>query len=110
MSRSTKASVAPAFARLVVPAPGSKSVVPLKDPVTYTRFEASVVMPTPRSAPVLPTPLTHCRAPASLSLSTKMSVLPALVRFVAVPPGLKFTTPVYWPVTSTLLALSTAMP
>ena len=104
-------SVPPTLVRLLVPAPGSKSAVPWKDPVVSTLPEASTAMLLPRSIALPPRCRAQTKLPALSSLETKMSWLPpALDRLTVPAPGSKSTDPMKKPVVSTLPAASTAMP
>src|SRR6218665_1406129 len=93
----------------LVPGPGSKSTVPLKNPVTYTFPAASVAMKLPRSMPVSPKAMAHWKLPAASSLEIKISFLPAEARVNVPAPGSKSAVPSKCPVVYTLPAASVVM-
>ncbi len=72
----TKMSLSPALVRLAVPAPGSKSAVPLNRPVVYTLPEASTAMRAPSSSSVPPIPAAKPNS-TSLAAAGKAVARPA---------------------------------
>ena len=79
----------------MVPAPGSKSAVPLKSPVVYTLpDESSAIEVTVR----LPICLTHTRFPDESNFNTNVLLLLEAVRLAVPGPGSKSTVPVKDPV------------
>ena len=89
----TNASLEPCGVRLVVPAPGSKSAVPEKDPVVYTLPDESTATELPNSPLLLLPPklLAHARFPDESNFNTNTSEPPFMVRLVVPAPGSKST-------------------
>jgi len=107
-SRETKASVKPALARFNVPAPGSKSAVPLKLPVTITESSPPSATSLARSLDAPPQATAQTKSPAPSSLQTNASLAPALVKLNAPPPGSKSAVSEKWPAAYTLPSAATA--
>ena len=96
----TKTSLLPpADVKLLVPAPGSKSTVPLKTPVVYTFPEASMLMELPVEVPSKD--FAHKKLPDASIFCTKASPYPADVKLYVPAPGSKSTVPSKRPVVYT---------
>src|SRR5207244_1136362 len=89
----------------LVSSPVPKSAVFWNSPVTATFPPPSTPMPCATSKPLPPNRLAHKGAPSGVYFTRKTSGPPALVTV----PKPKLTVPLKYPVTSTLLAPSTAM-
>ena len=80
--------------------PGSKSLSPVKYPVTYKSPNESFVIIVPKLLPVPANCFAHTNSPDEFIFTTKTSALSPVAVSVAVPtPGSKSLSPVKYPVT-----------
>ena len=96
---STNESSFPFEEMVEIPAPGSKSTVPLKYPVTKTFPDASTAILLPKSASVPPTDFAQTKLLLASNLAITMSLLPTEVRLATPTPGSKSTVPSKSPIT-----------